>query len=207
MRIAIIDGLSEWNRFAYAMGDRVRLYSFANELRSAGHSVILINGAVTEYEMINILNSHQMVVVVAHGGEDYYDANKTPQAMLVLGGITQLSIDQTFPAPPGGGGPVGPSQGTLFPEVISANELDGMVNNPTLELLVAGCRTGRTSRLRDAVRPKTFVGSTGDINSVGVDWILQYVVDRLTSGEAVAQATYLARSKRNVVNPTNKDFR
>jgi hypothetical protein len=89
---------------------------------------------------------------------------------------------------------------------VTANELQGHVNNPNLTLAVAGCRVGATNRLWQAVGSQHFVGSTNDITSGGVKDIFQYVVDLVNLGHAQAAQRLLAENASYVIDPANANF-
>ena len=80
-----------------------------------------------------------------------------------------------------------------------------MLNNPSLFLVVAGCRRGKTDRLRNAVKPLHFIGHRGEVNHTGADVVFRYVVDLVNNGHSSAAQECLSSNGGNVSDPDNKD--
>jgi hypothetical protein len=187
--IAIVTGdLGSLFTLSMAGGDFLAVNGFIADAKKSGHRVT-VQDKPNEQQLIQLLNNNDLVLVLSHGPNDLYDGNKKPFAGMFLGGTSSMDVDDARQA------------------WVTANELNGKVNNPNLVFVVPGCNMGKTSRFVDTVHPKYFVGSKSQTNSANIKLAFDYVAKWL-NGDDQQQLNqwWQQASGNNVVNPTNKDF-
>lgn len=206
-KIAVIYGelgfIHEWT---YGLSG-VNVSEFAAELRSAGHNVTY-SVSPDEAQFVNLLNTNEIVVVVGHGpdavliGErDLYDNRNIPFAGIKLGGTKTHTYDTPV------SGTITGLEENVPPKWITANEIDGLVHNSSLEFVGVVCDLGKTNRMNRAINPAVFVGSRTTMAGPGVRDAFQYVVDRVNGLTQEASVNnFIGKSGSYVVNPTNSDF-
>lgn len=198
-KIGIIYSLGRFEAFMYRY-DRISISKFESSIRSAGHTVTFADSP-DEQQVINILNSNDIVFVLAHGVPDHYDENNKPLGAMRLGGTIVHGNENTVTDAITG------VDNPLPKRWVTANELDGKVNNSNLEFVAAVCRLGRTNRMYRAIRSKSFIGLTGNGNSTSANACMRYVVDRLNGiNFQAASNSFSSRTSLAAVNPTNADF-
>lgn len=201
--IAIVVGDLGFLNNAALSNSAVSIQRFRYELEKVGH-VVTYSKNPTEEAMIQLLNDNDMVIVLGHGPPDSFDENELPLAGIRLGGnsvhddenavrLAQYGLPSAATSP-------------LNPAWITANELEGTINNRDLVFVVPGCNGGRTDRLYRATGARLFVGCTTETNATNVVDVLQWVVDYLNEGEQTANKRFLDKSKVNVINPDNPKF-
>ncbi|MFA5554702.1 MAG: hypothetical protein WDA68_09145 [Phycisphaerae bacterium] len=179
----------------------------ANQLRTAGHSVTIIESP-DEEQFISLLSNNDIVYTVGHGpdavliGEtNLTDKLGNPFSAIKLGGIIKHPNDN-------------PVKGALsgleeYPpaEWITANELSGRVNNPNLEFVGGVCLLGRTNRFSNSIGSKHFIGSPYKIAGPQLRHLMEFVVDR-ANGLSTENSFQRLSQKDNVYvhNPKNSTF-
>lgn len=157
----------------------LNVHEYSSELRAAGHNVTY-SVQPDEGEFINILNSNEIVVVVAHGGDiwdhiapgDLLDTKNKAFAAMKLGGTSSHPYDTVTDS-------VTDVSVTPGDNWITANELDGRVSNPNLELIGVVCQLGKTGRIQQAINPGVFVGSSVNLRGAQAMDLLGYATDRV----------------------------
>jgi hypothetical protein len=89
---------------------------------------------------------------------------------------------------------------------ITANELRGNIHNSSLLLVTAACKGARSNAMYNAVNPRKFIGSSIDNGMQEAGVLMQYVVDVVNHGEAIADANLSGKGTFYVTNPTNSRF-
>lgn len=198
-KIAIVTGpkVHEWMA-------SVNTDSFARSLRRAGHTVDIYRSS-DENEMVTILNSYELVLVLAHGPREdrgWRDANNKPFSGFVLYGKTRAAADESITNADGG------ETKRAQKAWITANDLDGRITNKKLEVFLAGCSTASTSRMYDAMgRPAAVVGTTRWVNSSIFETGIFFIRDRANEvplDVAIQNAHNIDHTVK--ANPTNTSW-
>jgi hypothetical protein len=204
-RIAVIYSFDFTERWVWGLSG-VGPNGLANQLSKAGHSVT-VSVAPDEGQFINLLNSNEIALVIAHGASTlirgdigHYDHLGQPFAAMKLGGTSQ------FPGEIARGALTGIEE-TVPAEWITANEVAGKVNNPNLEFIAAACELGKTNRMYKALNAKYFIASRQRLAGTGIRNAMEFAVDR-ANGIAIDQAFNNLQRKNGafILNPTNTNF-
>ena len=205
-RIALVQGaFTTVDQCSIWYTGAISLQGLANDLRKAGHTVDLYQNP-DENELVDILNSHELVGILAHGSNDVTDKNNKPFGGFLLGGTKTNANDlvEKWPA--------GATKEQVPAEWVTANELDGRINNPTLEVAAASCRSAITNRLYMAIGGNTiqmYIGTSSARTNFGTGrTVLAYIVDR-ANGLSIDQARDNATSRDTniIANPTEEKFK
>ncbi len=199
--IAVINGkLGGSHEWSYAWSG-VNIHEFSSELSAAGHNVtysVLPN----EEEFVNILNSNEIVVLVAHGLDiwdrvgtgDMLDNIGNIFAGVVLGGNSSHKYDDPIKDS------ITDFKITPSDTFVTANEIDERITNSQLELIAISCQLGKTKRFAEAISPGAFVGSKIDLGGPSYRNILGYATDRANGIQRSTAFSNLQKKGDHYVN-------
>jgi len=209
-KVAIItgafSGLQKWE-FATS-GASIR--GLERQLRSAGH-IVQYSTNPSEEDFVTLCNNNNIVLVIGHGpatmfhGEPgWYDQLNKPFSAFLLGGTQTHRLEQ----------PVRGALTDITQNVsaawVTANEIQGRINNPQLDFIAASCEAGKTGRMYNAIFPNqcgTYIGPMQRISGPHLSGAIGYVVDRVNGvSRNTAFQTLQGKNGSYVLNPTNMRF-
>jgi hypothetical protein len=182
-KVAFVYGdLGYWMNLSLFFSN-VSASGFIKNASDAGHQVS-IWAKPNEYQFINICKENELVIVLAHGRGIYltaspqlYDTQGQTFTGFDLGGTDLNPYDSALNMGDPNSGAILTPPKTL----VTANEIQGKIDNSNLVVAAATCRIGMTDRMAKALGSVHFVGANMDINAASAEKIMYYAAEYLNS--------------------------